>query len=125
MASSYRDTSHDASYTTPFHLLSARVDGEEFGTVDIYFPTIHIFLYGGDTDATRTHIFPDIYYGWMFVKDGNFDRERALRRTTKKLIAQNILADGEGDDWVMVLKKVIKKANLTFTDKFLWLLVHH
>ena len=33
--------------------------------------------------------------------------------------------DGEGADWVTELKRAIKKANLTFTVKFLWLIVRH
>ena len=33
--------------------------------------------------------------------------------------------DGEGADWVSETKGAIKKANLTFTAKFLWLIVRH
>ena len=33
--------------------------------------------------------------------------------------------DGEGADWVTESKAAIKKANLPFTVKFLWLIVHH
>ena len=33
--------------------------------------------------------------------------------------------DGEGADWVTEPKGVIKMANLTFTAKFLWLIVRH
>ena len=33
--------------------------------------------------------------------------------------------DREGADWVTEPKKAIKKANLTFTAKFLWLIVRH
>ena len=33
--------------------------------------------------------------------------------------------DGEGADWVTKPKGVIKKANLTFTAKFLWLIFRH
>ena len=33
--------------------------------------------------------------------------------------------DGEGVDWVLERKGGIKKDNLTFTAKFLWILVHH
>ena len=32
---------------------------------------------------------------------------------------------GEGADWVIEPKGAIKKANLTFIAKFLWLLVRH
>ena len=37
----------------------------------------------------------------------------------------HLSVDGEGDDWVTDPKGAIKKANLTFTAKFLWLLVRH
>ena len=33
--------------------------------------------------------------------------------------------DGEGADWVTEPKGAIKKANLTFIAKFLWLIVRH
>ena len=33
--------------------------------------------------------------------------------------------DGEGADWVTERKEAIKKANLTFTAKFLWFIVRH
>ena len=33
--------------------------------------------------------------------------------------------DGEGADWVTESKEAINKANLTFTTKFLWLIVCH
>ena len=33
--------------------------------------------------------------------------------------------DGEATDWIMEPKGAIKKANLTFTTKFLWLIVRH
>ena len=35
---------------------------------------------------------------------------------------QHLSVDGEGADWVTEPKGAIKKANLTFTAKFLWLL---
>ena len=37
----------------------------------------------------------------------------------------HLSVDGEGADWVTELKGAIKKANLTFIAKFLWLLVPH
>ena len=40
-------------------------------------------------------------------------------------MALHLSVDGEGADWVTELKGAIKKANLTFTAKFLWLLVPH
>ena len=36
----------------------------------------------------------------------------------------HLSVDREGADWVTERKWSIKKANLTFTAKFLWLLVH-
>ena len=33
--------------------------------------------------------------------------------------------DGEGDYWLTESKGAIKKANLTFTAKFLWLIIRH
>ena len=40
-------------------------------------------------------------------------------------MALHLSVDGKGADWVTEPKGAIKKANLTFTAKFLWLLVHH
>ena len=40
-------------------------------------------------------------------------------------MALHLSVDGEGADWVTKLKGAIKKANLTFTVKFLWLIVRH
>ena len=40
-------------------------------------------------------------------------------------MALHLSVDGEGIDWVIKPKGAIKKANLTFTTNFLWLLVHH
>ena len=48
-----------------------------------------------------------------------------MRETTKRWMAQHLSVDGEGVDWVTEPKVAIKKANLTFVTKFLWLLVHH
>ena len=52
-------------------------------------------------------------------------REPSLRETTKRWIARHLSIDGEGADWVTEPKGAIKKANLTFTTKFLWMLVRH
>ena len=52
-------------------------------------------------------------------------REPALRETTKRWMAQHLSVDGEGADWVTEPKGAIRKANLTFVAKFLWLLVRH
>ena len=51
--------------------------------------------------------------------------EQALRETTKRWMALHLSVDGEGADWVTEPKGAIKKANLIFIAKFLWLLVRH
>ena len=40
-------------------------------------------------------------------------------------MALHLSVDGEGADWVTEPKGAIKKANLTFMAKFLWLIVRH
>ena len=40
-------------------------------------------------------------------------------------MALHLSIDGEGADWVTEQKGAIKKANLTCTAKFLWLIVRH
>ncbi len=45
------------------------------------------------------------------------------KETTMWWIAQYLSVDGEAADWVQEQKGSIKKANLTFTAKFLSLLV--
>ena len=52
-------------------------------------------------------------------------REPALRETTKRWMALHLSVDGEGADWVTKPKGAIKKANLTFVTKFLWVLIRH
>ena len=37
----------------------------------------------------------------------------------------HLSVDGDGADWVPEPKGAIKKDNLTFTTKFLWLIVRH
>ena len=59
------------------------------------------------------------------VDDGQFLREPSLRETTKRWMALHLSFDGEGSDWVTEPKGSIKKAKLTFTTKFLWLIVRH
>ena len=51
--------------------------------------------------------------------------EPSLRETTKRWMALHLSVDGEGADLVTEPKGAIKKANLTFIAKFLWLLVRH
>ena len=52
-------------------------------------------------------------------------REPDLREATNRWMALNLSVDREGADWVIEPKGAIKKANLTFTAKFMWLLVRH
>ena len=59
------------------------------------------------------------------IKDGQFLREPSLRETTKRWMDLHLLGYGEGADWVIEPKGAIKKANLTFTANFLWLIVRH
>ena len=40
-------------------------------------------------------------------------------------MALHLSVDGEGADWVTEPNEVIKKANLTFMTKFIWLIVRH
>ena len=40
-------------------------------------------------------------------------------------MALHLSVDGEGANWLTEPKGAIKKANLTFTAKFLWLIVLH
>ena len=40
-------------------------------------------------------------------------------------MARHLSVDGEGADWVTDPKGAIKKDNLTFMEKFLWMLVFH
>ena len=93
--------------------------------VDISLPAISRFLYGEGVDTTQTPLTGEFDYRWQLVKDGQFLCEPSLRETTKRWMALHLSIDGEGADWVTELKGAIKKANLTFTAKFLWLIVRH
>ena len=93
--------------------------------VDISLPAIRWFLYGESIDTTRIPLTTEFYYRWQIVKDGQFLCEQALRETTKRWMALHLSVDGEGADWVTESNGAIKKANLTFVTKFLWLLVRH
>ena len=61
----------------------------------------------------------------QIVKDGQFLHEPTLRETTKSWMTLHLSSNGEGADWVTEPKGVIRKANLTFMAKFLWLIVRH
>ena len=90
--------------------------------VDISLQAIRRFLYSESIDATWTPLTTEFDYHWQIVKDGQFLREPDLREATKRWRALNLSVDREGADWVTEPKGAIKKANLTFTAKFLWLL---
>ena len=93
--------------------------------VDISLPAIHRFLYNEGADATRTPHTAEFDYRMLIAKDGQFLREPSLRKTTKRWMALHLSVDGEGAYWVTEPKGAIKKANLTFTAKFLWRIVCH
>ena len=59
------------------------------------------------------------------IKEGHFQHDVGVRETTKRWIAQHIFVDGKGAHWVLETRGVIKKANLTFVAKFIWLLIRH
>ena len=88
-------------------------------------PSIRLFLCDEDVDANLTPLTADFDYQWQIVKDGQFLREPSLRETTKRWMDLHLSVDGEGADWVTEPKGATKKANLTFTAKFLWLIVRH
>ena len=93
--------------------------------VDISLLAICQYLYGEDVDANWTPLITEFDYRWQIVKDGQFLREPLQRETTKRWMDLHLSVDGEGADWVTEPKRAIKKANLTFTTKFLWLIVCH
>ena len=92
---------------------------------DISLPAIRRFLHGEGVDATRTPLTGEFDYRWQLVKDGQFLCEPSLRETTKRWMALHLSVDGECANWVIEPKGPLKKANLTFTAKFLWLIVRH
>ena len=93
--------------------------------VDISLPTIRQYLYGENVDTKCTSLTKKLDYRWPIVKDGQFLHGQSLRETTKRWMALHLSVDGEGADWVTEPKGAIKKANQTFTVKFLWLIVRH
>ncbi|TMW96937.1 hypothetical protein EJD97_006518 [Solanum chilense] len=93
--------------------------------VDISLPTVHRYLYIEDVDANRIPLIAEFHYRWEIVNDFQFSREPSLSETTKRWMALHFSIDAEGADWVTVPKGAIKKANLTFTAKFLWLIIRH
>ena len=93
--------------------------------VDISLPSIRRYLYDEDVDANRTPLTAEFDYQWQIVKDGQFLCEPFLTETTKRWMSLHLSVDGEGADWVTEPKGAIKKANLTFTAMFLWLIVRY
>ena len=89
----------------------------------ISLPAIRRFLHGTDVDFTWTPLTVEFDYRWKLIKDGRFQCETEFRETTKRWISKYLSIDGEAADWVLETKGSIKKANLTFTTKFLLLLV--
>ena len=79
-------------------------------------------------EATNERMVPltnEFDYRWNVVKSGHFQREKYLRETTKWLITRQISINGKGADRVMDPIGLIKKANLMFEAKFIWLFVLH
>lgn len=48
-----------------------------------------------------------------------------MRETVKRRITQYLSINGKVADWVHETKRSMKKSNVTFTVKFLWLIVCH
>ena len=78
-----------------------------------------------DVDATWTPLTAEFDYRWKLIKDGQFHCEPEVKDTTKWCISQCLFVNGKAAYLVWELKGSIKKDNLTFTTKFLWLLVRH
>ena len=93
--------------------------------MDISFPAIRCILYGRETNVARVPLTPVFDYWWDMVKGCHFQRSRDLKESTKRWISQRLFIDGEGADWVLDTKGLIKNTNLTFAAMFFWLLVHH
>lgn len=87
-------------------------------------PAIRRYLYGKDVDFTRTPLTVEFEYRWKLVKDGRFLRQPEPRETNKRWLAQYLSIDGKAANLVLEPKGSIQKANLTFTKKFLLLIVH-
>ena len=99
---------------------NVRVRGKR---VDISLSAIRRFLHGEDIDATRTLLTTEYDYRWKVVKVYRFQHELDVRETSRKWIEQHLSLDGEAVYRVLEPKGSIKKSNLTFTSRFLWLLV--
>ena len=93
--------------------------------VNISLLAIQRYLYDEDSDADRTPVTAVFEYRWQIVKDGQFLREPSPGETTKRWMDLHFSIDGEGEYWVTEPKGDIKKANLTFTTKFLLMIARH
>lgn len=91
--------------------------------VDISPVTICCFMYGTSTDIAGASLTPEFDYMWDMVKSGQKTVEK--REAGKRWPSQHLSTDGEGADWVLDPRGMIKKADLPFTAKFFWLLVRH
>ena len=111
-----------AAITKQAPLEHVRVRGIQ---VNISLPAIRRYLYGEDVEANQTPLTAEFDYQWQIVKNVQFLCEPSLRETTKRWMALHLSVDGEGADWVTEPKGAIKKANLIFTAKYLWLIVRH
>ena len=93
--------------------------------VNISLQAICWYLYGEDVDANRTPLTAELEYRWQIIKNGQFFREPSLRENTKRCMALHFSIDGEVVNSVTEPKGAIRKANLTFKTKFLWLVFRH
>lgn len=59
------------------------------------------------------------------IKEGHFHRDKDLRESTKRWIAQHISVDRDGADWVLDPRGLNNNSNLTFAAKFIWPLVRY
>ena len=90
--------------------------------VEIFLPSICRYLYDEDVDDNRTPLTNEYDYRWQILKDCQFLHETSLRDTTMRWMALHLSIDGEISNWVTKPKGAIKKANMTFTTMFLWLI---
>lgn len=88
-------------------------------------PTLHRFLYGPTTKTQCAPMTLEFDYRWETVRSGAFQRTAELRENMKKWLAQHLAIEGESANWVLDPRGLIKKASLTFTTEFFWLLVRH
>ena len=86
-------------------------------------PTTCRFSYGANYRCQQGPLTLEFYYRLDVIKQDHFQRDKNVRETTKRCIPQHLSVDREDAYWVLDPRSVINKANLTFVDTFLWLLV--